>query len=83
VSVIAAHANLGLAQAELVMLLRDKTFPFSIPYIYKKTERVLQELQRVRSLLSYGGELLTVYPKIAGFKERQSYLILQNAMNFT
>lgn len=80
VSVISVHANLGLAQAELVMLMRDRAFPFSIPYIYRKTDHVLQELQRVRSLLSYAGELLTLYPKIAGFKERQSYLVLlQNA----
>lgn len=80
-SVTSSHGTLGLAQAELAILLREKTFPFSIPVLHAKASDLLITLQSARNVLSFADQFLTVYPKIAGFKKPQSILILLQNSN--
>lgn len=79
-SVTSSHGTLGLAQAELAILLREQSFPFFIPILHTKASELLESLQSARSILSYAEQFLTVYPKVAGFKKSQSILfLLQNS----
>lgn len=80
-SVTSSHSTLGLAQAELTILLREQSFPFSIPILHTKASELLTTLQSARTVLSYAHQFLTVYPKIAGFKKPQSILILLQNSN--
>lgn len=81
VSVVSAYGSLGLAQAQLSVLIRERTFPFSLSYIYRKGEVVLHQLADVRGLLLYAQEVLTIYPTIAGFKQPMTYLVLLQNSN--
>ncbi len=81
ISVVAAHNSLGLAEAELSALMRDQPFPFSFRMLQPTFSHAEYKLQSIRKILSYAEELLTVYPKIAGFKTTQSFLVLLQNSN--
>jgi hypothetical protein len=68
--------TLGLAQAELTLLLRDRTFPFNIPIIGKEGTRVISQLTTLRGFASDLDELVSLFLQISGFKEPRTYLIL-------
>lgn len=75
-SVNSLNGSLGLAQAQLTTLLADKTFPFAIGPIAAFGRKALAELFATRDMLSYAESLLLLYPRIAGFIEPKTYLVL-------
>ena len=68
--------TLGLAQAQLTLLLRDQTFPFSVPLIARGGTRVISELMTIRDWAATMDKLVSLFLQLAGFKEPRSYLIL-------
>ncbi len=76
IQVISVFGTLGLAQAELTTLLRDQPFPFSIPIVLKLASQSENTLETLRGILSYVDELLTLYPRLAGYKNPVTYLVL-------
>lgn len=73
--------TLGLAQAELSMLLTDRTFPFSIDALAKKGKEATGDLATIRQSTSDIDKLLSLFLSLAGFKEPRTYLLLlQNSM---
>jgi hypothetical protein len=81
ISVVSVSGTLGLAEAQLSTLLRDKTFPFQIPPVAALGEQTRATLMTLRGTLGYVDELLTLYPNIAGFKEPKTYLVLLQNSN--
>jgi hypothetical protein len=78
---LALSGSLGLAQSELAQLLFDRTWPFVLPLVRQKSEAIIGQLTRGRLLTQEVGSLFTLYPDIAGFKEKKTYLLLlQNSM---
>ncbi|MBI3577747.1 DUF4012 domain-containing protein [Candidatus Gottesmanbacteria bacterium] len=78
---LALSGSLGLAQSELVQLLADRTWPFVLGPLRQKANSMIGELARGRLLTQEIGSLFTLYPDIAGFKEKKTYLLLlQNSM---
>lgn len=72
---------LGLTQAELSELLRDRTFPFTIPEVSEMGYRAVGELAEVRESAGDIDKLLSLFLQLAGFREPKTYLILlQNSM---
>ena len=76
VSLDSVQNTLGLAQAELALLLRDQTFPFSVPFIARGGTRIIPELVTLRDSAATMDELVSLFLQIAGFKEPRTYLIL-------
>jgi hypothetical protein len=68
--------TLGLAQAQLTLLLRDQTFPFSVPRIARGGTRVISELMTIRDWAATMDKLVSLFLQLAGFKEPRTYLIL-------
>jgi hypothetical protein len=81
ISVVSVSGTLGLAEAQLSTLLRDKTFPFQISPIAAIGEQTHATLITLRTVLGYIDELLTLYPNVAGFKEPKTYLVLLQNSN--
>ncbi len=72
---------LGLVSAELNTLRDAGRLPFRMPWVADGIERGQIQLQRVRDVIGYTEKLLTVYPRIGGFRKKQTYLVLlQNSM---
>lgn len=76
ISVVSVHESLGLAEAELSILIRDRSFPFNIPLISTYGDIALSKITSARDLFAYAQKLMTVYPRISGFRSSQSYLVL-------
>ena len=73
--------SLGLAQAELSMLLADRTFPFSIKPVMQKGTDAITDIAHVRESSADIDKLLSLFLALAGFREPRTYLILlQNSM---
>lgn len=73
--------TLGLAQAELQLLLADKTFPFSMGILAGKGTTAVEDLSDIRRSTGDIDKLLSLFLSLAGFKEPRTYLILlQNSM---
>ncbi|MCX6793946.1 MAG: DUF4012 domain-containing protein [Candidatus Gottesmanbacteria bacterium] len=68
--------TLGLAQAELALLLKDRTFPFSVPLVAQGGTRIISELVTLRDSAANMDELVSLFLQLAGFKEPRIYLIL-------
>lgn len=68
--------TLGLAQAQLTLLLRDQTFPFSVPRIARGGTRVISELMTIRDWAATMDKLVSLFLQLAGFKGSRTYLIL-------
>jgi hypothetical protein len=81
ISVTSVQSSLGLAEAELLTLLRDKTFPFSFSFAYEFASRGEKTIQDIREVLTYVDQILTLYPNLAGFKEPKTYLVLLQNSN--
>ncbi len=78
---LSLSGSLGLAQSEAAQLLSDRTWPFVLPAVRRKTETIIGQLSRGRLLTQEVGSLFALYPDIAGFKEKKTYLLLlQNSM---
>ena len=72
---------LGLTQAELAQLLHDRTFPFTISLFAQQGSRAVGELSALRESASDTDKLLSLFLRLAGFREPKTYLILlQNSM---
>ncbi len=73
--------SLGLAQSELAILQSDKFWPFNLPSVSKIAEEGKQELIQARALTGELGGFVSLYPAIAGFKDKKTYVVLfQNSM---
>ncbi len=73
--------HLGAAQGQLTSLIQEKSFPFFLPITLKIGEKGNNALAKLRSDTIAIDNLLSLYQKIAGFKEKKTYLILlQNSM---
>lgn len=73
--------SLGLAKANLESLLRDGTFPLRFAPVRKQAETVHDRLTVLHENVVYVEQLLTLYPLMAGFSQKQTYLVLlQNSM---
>ncbi len=68
--------TLGLAQAELTLLLKDRTFPFGIPVAAREGTRIVSQISTLRDFASNMDELVSLFLQLAGFKEPRTYLIL-------
>lgn len=73
--------HLALVAAQLNSLLESRRFPFNTKSISRLTGRGISEISRVRETVGYTEKLLALYPRIAGFRKKQTYLVLlQNSM---
>ncbi|MCX6791592.1 MAG: DUF4012 domain-containing protein [Candidatus Gottesmanbacteria bacterium] len=68
--------TLGLAEAELTLLLRDRTFPFTIPGVWREGTRIISQISTLRGFASNMDELVSLFLQLAGFKDPRTYLIL-------
>ena len=80
-SVVSVSGTLGLAKAELAMLISDRTFPFRFSRIQKTGVYLLTVLEDARATFTYIDEFLTLYPNLAGYKEAKTYLVLLQNSN--
>ncbi len=73
--------HLALISAQLDLLFAAKRFPFNTHIVSQFSEKAESELFRVREIIGYTEKLLTMYPRIGGFRRKQTYLVLlQNSM---
>ncbi len=68
--------HLSLIAAQLDSLLQAKRFPFDSPSVAGAISQGIHKLSDLRSVVGYTDRLLTLYPRIAGFRKKQTYLIL-------
>lgn len=66
----------NLADAEARVLLDEKPFPLSVPFIASSLNKRKEQLVRAREALASAHKLLELYPTISGFKEKKTYLLL-------
>jgi hypothetical protein len=86
--VVALHADLSqvadhlaLVQAQLDALLATHRVPFQLPVVQTYGHKALTSLAKIRLTTSYAERFLTMYPSVAGFRKKQTYLVLlQNSM---
>jgi len=72
---------LGLVSAQLESLLQGKRFPFTTSMISTIATKALTKLTTLREVVGYTDKLLALYPRIAGFRKKQTFLVLlQNSM---
>jgi len=75
------HNSLGLAQANLEGLVRDRAFPFRTATLSRYADKGLRTLQTMRLYTQSLEQLLALYPQVAGFGTTKTYLVLlQNSM---
>lgn len=73
--------HLALISAQLNSLSQSQRFPFQTKTISALMEKGLVRLTTLRGVVGYTDRLLTLYPRIAGFRKKQTYLVLlQNSM---
>lgn len=79
VSLVSQH--LALVSAQLTSLRDTPRFPFSTQPFARLADRGVAELIRARDIVGYTEKLLTLYPRIGGFRRKQTFLVLlQNSM---
>lgn len=72
---------LGLVTAQMDSLLQSRSFPFQTRVVTANVPRGMEKLSTLRSVVGYTEKLLMMYPRIAGFRNTQTYLVLlQNSM---
>ncbi len=81
ISLASVQSSLGLAQAQLSNLLSDRTFPFSFDRVQTLGNSVRMDLESARGMLSYVDHFLALYPRMAGFREPKTYLVLLQNSN--
>jgi hypothetical protein len=75
------HNKIGISQAELNVLLRQRIFPFNYRPVAVKAEKLANKLNRLREEITFLENTLHVYEYISGFNESKTYLVLfQNSM---
>lgn len=74
--VASVHHHLGLARSQLTLLLADRPFPLSIGWVLSQAQGGDQALSAAASSAGLADQLLTLYPYVAGFKEKKTYLLL-------
>lgn len=74
VSKVSQH--LALVQAELDSLLASPRAPFRFAGIQSVGNRGIAALRKVRTLIGFTQNLLSLYPQMGGFRKRQTYLVL-------
>lgn len=80
-SAVTSHNHVGLAEANLTNLLDSAKFPFGIQLIAAWGKRGRAYLAKFRETSTFLEEFLALYPTIAGFSGKQTYLVLlQNSM---
>lgn len=73
--------HLALVAAQLDSLLGGRRFPFNTKTIAQLTNKGITEIAKVREIVGYTEKLLALYPRIGGFRKKQTYLVLlQNSM---
>ena len=73
--------HLALVAAQLDSLLGSRRFPFNTKTISQLTNKGITEIARIREIVGYTEKLLALYPRIGGFRKKQTYLVLlQNSM---
>lgn len=75
-SVVSVSGSMGLAQAQLAIMLREKTFPFGVPFLHKKGEDFARMLGRARKQFNVVEHFLVLYPQMSGFEKPATYLVL-------
>lgn len=81
VSLASLHSTLALTETELSMLRTDGVFPLSLPQVSDKAAVAIEMMKGVRQSVGTLEQLVRLYPKFAGFREPQTYLLLfQNSM---
>lgn len=79
--VVQLDQSLALVQAQLTTLIDTRHIPFSIPMVYGIAKQSRERLEKMRIKLSYFDRLFTLYPQLAGYRKKQTYLVLlQNSM---
>ncbi len=79
--VVVVQDYLALSEAHLRNLLASETPPFSWKTGKRMLEKGLGELTKARSAVTYVNNFLTIFPRIGGFTQKQTYLVLlQNSM---
>ena len=79
--VVQLDQNLALVQTQLATLIDAHFIAFAIPQINTLAEKLLQKTEMIRTQLSYLDRLFTLYPQLAGYRKKQTYLVLlQNSM---
>lgn len=73
--------TVGLAQAELGVLLSEAPFPFGLGSVRKVALEVRDRFTSLHKSLGQLTNLLTLYPVISGFDQSKTYLVIfQNSM---
>ncbi len=73
--------HLGLISAQVQSLAQVQRFPFKTKFISGYMDKAEGELSRIRGVVGNVEKLLTIYPRIGGFRRKQTYLVLlQNSM---
>ncbi len=73
--------HLGLVAAQLDSLIKTRRFPFHTRMGATLTSEAITKLTKLRGIVGYTDKLLTLYPRSAGFRRKQTYLVLlQNSM---
>ncbi len=80
-SVIAMYDSMGLAQAQLAIMLEEQSFPFSVSYVRKRGEDAARVLGQVRRQFGIIEHLLVLYPQMSGFVKPATYLVLLQNSN--
>lgn len=79
--ILSEEEKLGMAATELSYVLANNTFPFSIAKIRNFGIKAQSQLGTVRQNINYINNFLSLYPDLAGFKSKKTYLILfQNSL---
>ncbi len=80
-SVMSAQNTLGLAQAQLALLLEERTFPFSLSQVANRGTEAVRMLSSLRMRTADIDRLLSLFLQLSGFGSPKTYLILlQNSM---
>lgn len=73
--------HLGLVEAQLRSLTAGGSFPFTTAPVKRALERGRQKVADARQIVRDTDRLLTIYPRMGGFRKKQTYLVLlQNSM---
>ncbi len=73
--------HLSLISAQLNSLSQSPRFPFTTKTVSALMAQGVAKLTTLRGVVGYTDRLLTLYPRIAGFRKKQTYLVLlQNSM---
>ena len=70
------EAQLALTEVYANDLMRERIFPFSLGPVRNLVEKGETKLVFLRRVASYTDNFLAMYPRLAGFKNKQTYLVL-------